>query len=41
LDTQADGARTDRNTAAQFILDALTAADPADAERADQESNMG
>ncbi len=41
LDTQADGARTDRYTAAQFILDALTAADPADAERADQESNMG
>lgn len=41
LDTQADGARTDRYTAAQFILDALTAADPADAERADQEPNMG
>jgi hypothetical protein len=41
LDTQADGARTDRYTAAQFILDALTAADPADAERAHQEPNMG
>ena len=37
LDTQADGARTDRYTAAQSILDTLTAADPADAERADQE----
>jgi hypothetical protein len=41
LDTQADGARTDRYSAAQFILDALTAADPADADRADQEPNMG
>ncbi|MGO8963041.1 hypothetical protein [Mycobacterium sp.] len=41
LDTQADGARTDRYTAARFILDALTAADPADAERADQEPKMG
>jgi hypothetical protein len=41
LDTQADGVRTDLYTAAQFILDALTAADPADAERADQEPNMG
>ncbi|HEY2084521.1 MAG TPA: hypothetical protein VGH54_00555 [Mycobacterium sp.] len=33
LDTQADGARTDRYTTAQSILDTLTAADPADAER--------
>jgi hypothetical protein len=41
LDTQADGAGTDRYTTAQFILDTLTAADPADAERADQEPNMG
>ena len=40
LDTQADGAGTDRYTTAQFILDTLTAADPADAERADQEPNM-
>ncbi len=28
LDTQADGARTDRYAAAQFILDTLTAEDP-------------
>ena len=41
LDTQADGAGTDRYTTAQFILDTLTAEDPADAERADQEPNMG
>jgi hypothetical protein len=41
LDTQADGARTDRHTAAQFILDTLTAADPAGAERADPEPNIG
>lgn len=41
LDTQADGAGTDRYTTAQFILDTLTAEDPADAERADQEANMG
>ena len=41
LDTQADGAGTDRYTTAQFILDTLTAADPADAERADQEPNTG
>jgi hypothetical protein len=33
LDTQADGAGTDRYTTAQSILDTLTAADPADAER--------
>jgi hypothetical protein len=41
LDNQAAGARTDRHTAAQVILDSLTAADPADAEHADQEPNMG
>ncbi len=41
LDTQADGVGTDRYTTAQFILDTLTAEDPADAERADQEPNMG
>jgi hypothetical protein len=41
LDTQVDGAGTDRYTTAQFILDTLTAEDPADAERADQEPNMG
>jgi hypothetical protein len=40
LDTQADGARTDRYTAAQFILDALNAADPADAELAHQEPKL-
>lgn len=41
LDTQADNAGTDRHTTAQFILDTLTAEDPADAERADQEPNIG
>jgi hypothetical protein len=41
LDIQADGAGTDRHTAAQFILDTLTAEDPADAERTDQEPNIG
>ena len=41
LDIQADGAGIDRHTAAQFILDTLIAADPADAERADQEPNIG
>ena len=41
LDTQADGAGTDRYTTAQSILDTLTAEDPADTERADQEPNMG
>jgi hypothetical protein len=41
LDNQAAGARTNRHTAAQVILDSLTAAGPADAERADQEPNMG
>jgi hypothetical protein len=40
LDIQADGGGTDRHTAAQFILDALTAEDPADVERADQEPNI-
>ncbi len=40
LDTQADGAGTDRYTTAQSILDTLTAAAPADAERADQEPNI-
>ena len=41
LDTHADGAGTDRHTAAQFILDTLTAADPGDAERTDPEPNIG
>jgi len=41
LDTQADSAGTDRHTTAQFILDMLTAEDPTDAERADQEPNIG
>jgi hypothetical protein len=41
LDTQADGASTDRHTAAQFILDTLTAESPADAEHTDREPNMG
>ncbi len=41
LDNQADSAGTDRHTTAQFILDALTAEDPTDAERADQEPNIG
>jgi hypothetical protein len=41
LDTQADRARTDRDTAAQVILDTLTAQDPVHAERVDQEPNMG
>jgi hypothetical protein len=41
LDTQADSAGTDRHTTAQFILDTLTAEDPADAERTDQEPNIG
>jgi hypothetical protein len=40
LDTQADGARTDRYIAAQFILDALAAADPAGAGRAHQEPKL-
>jgi hypothetical protein len=37
LDTEADGAGTDRHTTAQFILDTLTASDPADAQRTNQE----
>ena len=41
LDTQADGGSTDRHTAAQFILDTLTAEDPADAEHTDQQPNIG
>ena len=41
LDTQVDSAGTDRHTTAQFILDTLTAEDPTDAERADQEPNIG
>ncbi len=41
LDTQADSAGTDRHTTAQVILDTLTAGDPSDAERADQEPNIG
>ena len=41
LDTQADRARTDRNTAAQVILDTLTAEDPVHAVRVHQEPNMG
>ena len=41
LDTQADRARTDRDTAAQVILDTLTAQDPVHAERVDLEPNMG
>jgi len=41
LETQADGAGTDRHTTAQFILDTLTAEGPADAERADREPNFG
>lgn len=36
LDAQAVGEGTDRHTAAQLILDTLTAQNPADAERADQ-----
>ena len=41
LDNQADSAGIDRHTTAQFILDTLTAEDPTDAERADQEPNIG
>ncbi len=40
LDIRADSAGTDRHTTAQFILDTLTAEDPADAERAGQEPNI-
>ncbi|MFZ0718501.1 hypothetical protein, partial [Mycobacterium sp.] len=41
LDAQADRARTGRDTAAQVVLDTLTAEDPVHAERVDQEPNMG
>jgi len=41
LDSHAHGAGTDRYTTAQSILDTLSAADPADAERVDQEPNRG
>jgi hypothetical protein len=41
LDTQAHSAGTDRHTTAQFILDTLTAEDPADAEHTDQEPTIG
>jgi hypothetical protein len=41
LDTQADGAGTDRRTAARLVLDMITADNPADAERTDQEPNIG
>ena len=41
LDTQADGAGTDRHNAAQFILDTLTAEKPAEAEHTDREPNVG
>jgi len=41
LDNQADSAGIDRHTTAQFILDTLTGEDPTDAERADQEPNIG
>jgi hypothetical protein len=41
LDTQADGAGTDRHAAAQLILDTVTAEDPATAEHAAPEPNIG
>jgi hypothetical protein len=41
LANQADSAGIDRHTTAQFILDTLTAEDPTDAVRADQEPNIG
>jgi len=41
LDTQAESAGIDRHATAQFILDTLTAEDPTDAERANQEPNIG
>jgi hypothetical protein len=41
LDIQADSVGTDRHATAQFILDTLTAEDPADAERTHQEPNIG
>lgn len=41
LDTQADGAGTDRHATARFILDTITADNSADAERTDHEPNIG
>ena len=41
LDNQAARARADRHTAAQVILDTLTAEEPVHAVRVDQEPNMG
>jgi hypothetical protein len=41
LDLQADGAGTDRYTAAQFILETLTPENPAHAEHTDREPNIG
>ncbi|MFZ1179499.1 MAG: hypothetical protein WAO15_25235 [Mycobacterium sp.] len=41
LDIRADSAGTDRHTTAKFILDTLTAEDPADAERTSQEPTIG
>lgn len=41
LETQANSAGIDRHTAAQLILGTLTAEDPANAERTDQEPNIG
>jgi hypothetical protein len=41
LDGRADNASTERHTTAQFILDTLTAEDPADAEHTAQEPNIG
>jgi hypothetical protein len=41
LGNQAHSAGIDRHTTAQFILDTLTAEDPTDVERADQEPNIG
>uniref|UniRef100_UPI00389B1BE0 hypothetical protein n=1 Tax=Mycobacterium sp. HUMS_1102779 TaxID=3383487 RepID=UPI00389B1BE0 len=41
LEIRAHGARADRHSAAQFILDTLTAEDPADAERVGPEPEIG
>jgi len=41
LDTDAERARTDRYSAAQVILDTLTAQDPVSAEHVDQDPSMG
>jgi len=41
LDADAERARTDRITAAQVILDTLTAQDPVSAEHVDQDPTMG